>query len=175
MVKTTTGTPLRYAVNRLWLPLLVALMAIALDQVTKALVVRTWPVPQSGQFSLIGTWLVLTYIQNSGIAFGLFQGIPQLFTVTSLLIVIGMTYYYLRHIPAGDRLLPVVFGLIIGGALGNVIDRIRLGYVVDWIQTFGGRFPVFNLADSAVVIGVALFALHSVLNDPPASSYDQQT
>jgi signal peptidase II len=156
---------LRHTLTRISPPTIVALIVIVLDQVTKGLVVRAWPVPQSGYLSLIDSWLALTYIQNTGIAFGLFQGVSQLFTITSVVIVIGMTYYYLRHVPAGNPLLVVVFGLIVGGALGNVIDRIRLDFVVDWIETFAGRFPVFNLADSAVVIGIALFALHSLMND----------
>jgi signal peptidase II len=159
---------IRHTLTHLWRPALIALVVIAVDQATKALVVRTWPVPQSGQISLLGSWLVLTYIRNSGIAFGLFQGIPQVFTLTSIIIVSGMTYYYLRHVPQDNRLHLVTFGLIVGGALGNVIDRIRLGYVVDWIQTFAGRFPLFNLADSAVVVGVALFAAYTFVSDSHA-------
>lgn len=155
----------RRALARLWLPLLLAMLVIALDQGTKALVVRRWPVPGTGEIPLLGAWLAITYLQNTGIAFGLFQGIPQLFTVTSLVIVAGAVYYYLRHVPETNRWAPVIFGLIVGGALGNVVDRIRRGYVVDWIKTFEGRFPLFNLADTAVVIGVALLMLHTFLND----------
>jgi signal peptidase II len=116
---------------------------------------------------LLGPWLALTYVRNDGIAFGLFQGIPQLFTITSLLIVAGAIYFYLRHLPEHDRWLPVMLGLIIGGAIGNVIDRLRFGYVVDFIKTLGGRFPVFNVADSAVVIGICLMTIHMLLTDAP--------
>lgn len=155
----------RRAAARLWLPLLLAMAVIALDQVTKVLVVRRWPVPQTGEIPLLGAWLAITYVRNTGIAFGLFQGIPQLFTVTSLMIVAAAIYYYLRHVPETSRWAPIIFGLVIGGALGNVIDRMRLGYVVDWIKTFEGRFPLFNLADSAVVVGVTLMALHTLQQD----------
>lgn len=151
--------------RRLRVPALIAVIVIILDQATKALVVRTWPLPQTGEFEIIGQWLTFTYIRNDGVAFGLFQGIPQFFTLTSLLIVSGAVYYFLRHISERDRWAPVIIGLVVGGALGNVVDRIRLSYVVDFIKTVGGRFPVFNLADCAVVIGVFLMALHMFLED----------
>ena len=153
---------------RLKVPALVALVVIAADQISKALVVRKWPLPQTGEVELIGQWLALTYVRNEGVAFGLFQGMPQFFTATSLLIVAGAIYYYLRHLDARDRWAPLIFGLIVGGALGNVIDRLRFGYVVDFIKTLGGRFPVFNLADSSVVVGVCLMALVMFLEDSVA-------
>jgi signal peptidase II len=156
---------LQRAIARLWLPMLLAVLVIALDQTTKLLVVRRRPVPQTGEIPLLGPWLAITYLRNTGIAFGLFQGVPQLFTVTSLVIVASALYYYLWHVPETSPWTSVSFGLLIGGALGNVVDRIRLGYVVDWIKTFDGRFPLFNLADSAVVIGVMLLALHTLLDD----------
>jgi signal peptidase II len=159
-----------YMGRRLWVPALVALLVLALDQITKALVLRTWPLPQTGEFPIIPRWLAFTYIRNDGVAFGLFQGMPQFFTVTSLVIVTGAIYYYLRHIDEHDRWARVILGLIVGGALGNVIDRIRYGYVVDFIKTLDGRFPVFNLADSAVVIGVFLMALHMFLDDTSPKS-----
>jgi signal peptidase II len=154
--------------TRLATPVIIAIAVIILDQLTKAWVLRTWPLPQTGEIEVLGQWLALTYVRNEGIAFGLFQGVPQLFTVTSLLIVGGAIYMYLRHMPEEDRWLPIMLGLILGGAIGNVIDRIRFGYVVDFIKTLGGRFPVFNVADSAVVIGVFLLALHMLLVDTNA-------
>lgn len=156
---------IRHIAVRLAVPAVVALLVIALDQWTKAMVLRRWPLPQTGEIELLGQWLALTYVRNEGIAFGLFQGMPQLFTVTSLLIVLGALYVYLVQMPADDRLLPVLMGLIIGGALGNVIDRIRFGYVVDFIKTLAGRFPVFNVADSAVVVGILLMAVYTLFID----------
>lgn len=75
--------------RRLRVPALVAVIVIVLDQISKALVLRTWPFPQTGEFEIIGQWLTFIYIRNDGVAFGLFQGIPQFFTVTSLVIVAG--------------------------------------------------------------------------------------
>ncbi len=151
--------------RRLRVPALVAIIVIILDQISKALVLRTWPFPQTGEFEIIGQWLAFTYIRNDGVAFGLFQGIPQFFTITSLVIVVGAVYYFVRHIHENDRWASVIIGLIVGGALGNVIDRLRFGYVVDFIKTLGGHFPIFNLADSAVVIGVFLMAIRMFLED----------
>ena len=160
----------RQIAARLAVPAVVALLVIALDQWTKAMVLRRWPLPQTGEIELLGQWLALTYVRNEGIAFGLFQGVPQLFTVTSLLIVMGAIYVYLFQMPATDRLLPVLLGMIVGGAIGNVIDRLRFGYVVDFIKTLGGRFPVFNVADSAVVVGILLIAVYTFLADASGES-----
>ena len=159
---------LRARLGRLVVPAIIAAGVIVLDQVTKALVLRAWPLPQTGEVELLGQWLALTYVRNDGIAFGLFQGVPQFFTVTSLLVVAGAIYFYLARPPDHDRWLPIILGLVVGGALGNVIDRVRFGYVVDFIKTLAGRFPVFNLADSAVVVGVLLMALRMFLDETPA-------
>ena len=158
----------RIVVKRLRLPAIIMAAVIGLDQLTKILVLRTWPLPQTGEIELLGQWVALTYVRNDGVAFGLFQGIPQLFTVTSLIIVAGAIYYYLRHLAEHDRWAPIILGLIVGGALGNVIDRVRFGYVVDFIKTLGGRFPVFNIADSAVVVGVFLMAVRVFFEDSHA-------
>lgn len=156
--------------RRLGIPAIIAATIIILDQWTKAWVLRMWPLPQTGEIDLIGKWLSLTYVRNEGIAFGLFQGVPQLFTVTSLLIVTGAIYFYLRHVPEHDRWLPIMLGLITGGAIGNVIDRLRFGYVVDFIKTLDGRFPVFNVADSSVVVGVLLMTVHMLFIEPSAGN-----
>ena len=154
-----------HVIARLAAPALIAGAVIALDQLTKAWILRTWPQPQTGEIELLGQWLALTYVQNNGIAFGLFQGIPHFFTVTSILIVAAAIYFYLRHVPEHDPWFAVMLGLIVGGALGNLIDRLRFGYVIDFIKTLAGHFPVFNLADSAVVTGVLLMVLHSFIAD----------
>ncbi len=145
--------------RRLLIPAIIAAVVITIDQITKAWVLRTWVVPNSGDIPIIAGWLDLTYVQNTGVAFGLFGGMPQLFTVTSLIIVVLAIRLYLKHIPHDQGWLALSLGLIVGGAIGNVIDRIRFGYVVDFIKTFDGRFPVFNIADSCIVIGVGVMIL----------------
>lgn len=150
------------------IPALIAAVVLIIDQLSKAWILRIWPEPYTGEIPIIERWLELTYIQNTGVAFGLFQGVPQLFTVTSIIIIGGAIWFYLTQLPAHDRGLALSLGLIVGGAVGNVVDRIRFGYVVDFIKTFDGRFPVFNLADSCIVIGVCLMALLLVRNELPA-------
>lgn len=146
--------------QRLRLPFLMALLVIGLDQASKWLVLQRWPQPYTGEITLIPWLLGLTYIRNEGVAFGLFQGIPQFFTVTALVIVAGLLYFYLYHLPPHNRLIAVLIGMVVGGALGNVIDRLRFGYVVDFIKTLGGHFPIFNVADSAVSVGVISLAIY---------------
>ncbi len=142
--------------RRLLIPAIIAAVVISIDQITKAWVLRTWAEPASGDIPIIPGWLDLTYVQNTGVAFGLFGGIPQLFTLTSLLIVVLAIRFYLKHVTHDHGGLAFSLGLIVGGAIGNVIDRIRFGYVVDFIKTLDGRFPVFNIADSCIVIGVGV-------------------
>lgn len=146
--------------RRLVIPAVIAAVVFTADQLSKAWVLQTWPEPYSGSYTLIPHWLELIYIQNTGVAFGLFTGIPQVFTITSLLIVAGAIWMYLRHAEEHSAWLAVCLGLIIGGAIGNVVDRIRFGYVVDFIKALGDFFPwIFNLADASIVVGVLLMAL----------------
>lgn len=152
------------------IPALIAAVVLVADQATKAWILSIWPQPYTGEIPIIANWLELTYIRNTGVAFGLFSGVPQLFTVTSLLITAGAIWFYLRHLPENHGGLAISLGLIIGGAIGNVIDRVRFGYVVDFIKTFDGRFPIFNIADSCIVVGVGLMALLLVQEDAQAQA-----
>lgn len=157
------------ALRRLIVPLLVAALVLLADQWTKAWTLRTWAEPNTGDIPIIPGWLDLTYVQNTGVAFGLFRGFPQVFTVTSLIIVVAAVYWYLKERPQPQRWFAPCLGLIVGGALGNVIDRVRFGYVVDMIKTFDGRFPVFNVADSCVVVGIGIVALLLARSDATPS------
>ncbi len=161
--------------RQLIIPLLVAALVLVADQWTKAWTLHTWAEPNTGDIPLIPGWLDLTYVQNTGVAFGLFRGFPQIFTVTSLVIVVAAVYWYLRQRPQPERWFAPCLGLIVGGALGNVIDRLRFGYVVDFIKTFDGRFPVFNVADSCVVVGITIVALLLARSDatPHAQPHTQ--
>lgn len=141
------------------IPAVIAAVVIILDQLSKAWILSIWPEPYTGEIPIIQDWLELTYIQNTGVAFGLFSGVPQLFTFTSLLIVAVAIHFYLKHVPEDHGWLALSLGLIVGGAIGNVIDRVRFGYVVDFIKTFDGRFPIFNVADSSIVVGVFVMAI----------------
>ena len=121
------------------------------DQLTKW-AVRTAFSP-SETLPVIPSVLHLTYVQNTGAAFGLFPGYPQAFVVLAVLVAGWIIVELTRMRP---RTWPVETGLlvILGGSLGNLIDRLRFGYVVDFIDL--RVWPVFNLADSAITVGVGL-------------------
>lgn len=136
---------------------LIALAVVALDRATKWLVIRH--IPLGHEVPIFGQWAQFTHIKNTGAAFGLFPGSVAALVVVSLLasIIIVMLAQRMREQPG--RLIPL--GLILGGAVGNLIDRIYLRKVTDFILVGipnGARFPVFNVADSAVTIGVAILA-----------------
>ena len=109
--------------------------------------------PPGHSFPIIPSILHLTHVQNTGAAFGIFQGYPQAFAVLAAVVAVWVVVELTRKRP---RAWPADTGLllILGGSLGNLIDRIRFGYVIDFIDV--RVWPVFNLADSAITIGVGL-------------------
>ncbi len=128
----------------------------ALDQITKAVIVA-WIGPESSErrIDLIGSWLAFEYVQNTGAAFGMLKGRTWLLSVLALLVATGFVALFWKHLPH-DRLLRFSVALVIGGAIGNLADRVRLGYVVDFVAV--GAWPRFNVADSAITIGLVLLA-----------------
>jgi signal peptidase II len=155
-----------------------AVLVVVLDQTTKRLAedkldragVRSVPLPG------VGDYLRFTYVENRGAAFGLLQDQTAFFVFVGLLVV-GVIAASYRYLPRSGFRLHLALGLQLGGAIGNLIDRIRQGYVVDFVD-FGYRsnwWPVFNVADSAIVLGVALLALNALRSSPspePAQSGD---
>ncbi len=148
---------------RRWLlPAGLALVVLAADQLSKAwAITQLGPEPYERFLSPGPAWFNLIYAQNTGVAFGLFQNMPVLFTFSSILITVGAVYTYVRHLPNQSLTVQLAMGLLLGGALGNISDRLRYGYVVDLISL--GWWPVFNLADSAITIGVFLLAGYLIL------------
>jgi len=128
------------------------------DQLTKAITMASLTPGQS--LPLLPHVLHVTYVQNTGAAFGLFKGQQLVFIVFSI-IVIGWMIRELLTKPAMDAVLRWACALLLGGAAGNLIDRLRFGYVVDFIDL--RVWPVFNIGDSAITIGVSLLVLHSIL------------
>lgn len=151
--------------RRRWLvPLLTALLVLIADQASKIWIVATLgPQPGLQAIHLVSDWLNIVYTRNTGVAFGLFQNMSPVLTVTALLISIGAIYVYATYLPNTRWSIQITLGLILGGAGGNIIDRLRLGYVVDFIQV--GWWPVFNLADSAISVGATMLAVHLLLFD----------
>ncbi len=153
--------PIQVGPQRWLVPTTLGLVVLVTDQITKLRVFATLgPHPYSKLIWLAGDWLSLVYAQNTGVAFGLFQNMPLLFTATSILITTAAVYAYVYHLPNNRPWIQGTMGLIVGGALGNILDRLRLGYVVDFISV--GWWPVFNLADSAITVGVTLLAVYLI-------------
>jgi signal peptidase II len=148
--------------------LLLAGAIVALDQITKAVVLDRLllgvPLP------IVEGLLSLTLVMNPGLAFGLLGGIPQgwrwVVAALSLVALAVLARVALRVLPAGGLAGRLAIGLIFGGAVGNLVDRARFGAVVDFVDLHwrGWHWPAFNVADSAITVGVALLALR-LLND----------
>lgn len=146
----------------MWMILVGALIlgVIALDQITKALVLNFL---YEGQVVLIPGVLNFTYVENRGMAFGLLADHRWVFMVLSVLGIALVGFYLYRYVKS--TLGRVSLALVIGGGIGNMIDRISLGFVVDFIDfcLFDFWVWVFNVADAAVCVGAALFALDLIL------------
>ncbi len=147
------------------LALLAAILIVILDQWTKALVIEhLGPANFGPQVNLIGQYLILYYIQNSGAAFSLFANSAVLIALIIAAIVV-VIYLYVRLLNNGSLAYKLVFGMIIGGAAGNLIDRAQhSGNVTDFISfripQIGFYFAIFNIADAAISVGVVfLFIL----------------
>ena len=148
----------------------VALAAVAADQITKHVVTHELGLDESVR--VVGP-LSLHHVQNSGIAFGLFSSATAAVTVITAAAVGWMLVFFAR---SGSRhpVLPAALGLLVGGSLSNLVDRIRLGHVTDFIDL--RHWPSFNLADSFIVVGVAILLAALVASDrtpdPPRRPLD---
>lgn len=138
------------------------------DQYTKALVVEKFRLGET--LPIISDLFNLTYIQNKGAAFGLMaQANPAIrvpFFIIVPLVALGSIGYVFRKIPDRDIKLAIALSLVIGGAIGNLIDRLQLGYVVDFLDfhwKWAYHFPAFNVADSAICVGVGVIILDIIL------------
>ena len=143
--------------HRDWVLLATLVAVVAADQLTKLAVktnlVRGESWPAEG-------FLRISHGTNSGSAFGIFQGRPVVLTIASLF-AIGFIVYYYRTQSTHRRMVRFTIGLLLGGALGNLTDRLLTGAVVDFIDV--GPWPVFNLADSSIVVGMVLLVASVVL------------
>jgi signal peptidase II len=148
--------------------LLLAGAIVALDQVSKAVVLTQLPLGTS--LPVIDDLVALTLVLNPGLAFGLLGGVPLgwrwMVATLSLVALAVLARVALRVLPGGGRTGRFAIGLIFGGAVGNLVDRARFGAVVDFVDVHwrGWHWPAFNVADSAITVGVALLALR-LLND----------
>lgn len=149
---------------------LLALIIIVIDQLTK------WSVQAKIPFNnvpvpAIGRFLYLTHTRNTGGAFSLFQAGNAVFVVVALLAIIALVYAY-NKMRRTDLAVTAALALALGGAIGNLFDRIRFGYVVDFFDIQAGTghsvWPIFNIADSAITVGIVLLAGHFLFARAPA-------
>ncbi|QKY68969.1 signal peptidase II [Lentibacillus sp. CBA3610] len=143
---------------------ILALIIIAIDQLTKWIVVRTMELGE--QITIIGNFFYLTSHRNSGAAWGILQGQMGFFYVVTVIVVIGLIYYMQKY-ARESKLLAVALSLILGGAIGNFIDRLFRKEVVDFFDfiIFGYDYPIFNIADSALVVGVILVIIVTIIDE----------
>ncbi|MBB5346716.1 signal peptidase II [Desulfoprunum benzoelyticum] len=148
---------------------LVVFGAVVLDQLTKLWILRTFELYESRE--IIPGLFNLVYVTNTGAAFSILADVDSpwrhyFFLGIGLLATIGLTIYYYR-LRAAHRAYAVALGLVVGGALGNLIDRLRLGSVVDFLDFHlaGRHWPAFNVADSAICVGAVLFLIISFVTE----------
>ena len=150
---------------------LVAGIVVILDQITKAMVLKYLPLYAS--INVIPGFFNLIHIHNPGGAFGFMaegsSSARALFFLVMSMAAIGLVFDYYRKIPSAYGMLSLGFALILGGALGNLIDRLRMGKVVDFLDVYvrDWHWPAFNVADSAITIGMAIFIFHLLFGRLP--------
>ncbi len=155
--------------RKYWVLLVFCIGILLLDQWTKSLVVQKLPLYQ--RVELIQGFFNLTHVRNTGGAFGIFGGEKGglgsiLFVVVSLIAIGAIVFLFLK-IKENEKTLALSFSLILSGAIGNLIDRLRFGEVVDFLDFHLSTYhwPAFNVADSAICIGIGLMALELLKGD----------
>lgn len=147
--------------------ILFSMLLIVIDQLSKYLVVLN--LKDKPPMIIIDKYLNFYYLENRGAAFGMLQNKSWLFTIVTVVVLIVLLNVLFKDYKKNTKMLNLSIGLILGGSIGNFIDRIRLGYVVDFISTniFGYEFAVFNLADSFIVVGTIILLIMVILFDNP--------
>lgn len=142
----------------------IAVVMIVIDQWTKYLVIENMTIGES--IPIIDNIFYLTSHRNPGAAWGILQGQMWFFYMITL-IVVGIIIYYIEHYAKTNRLLGVSLGLVLGGAIGNLIDRVRFQEVVDFVDVyiFSYDYPIFNVADSSLVVGVILIGIITLFEE----------
>jgi signal peptidase II len=133
---------------------LIAGLVVLLDQVTKYIIRVNLPMGRVFHPEwVLSNYARIVHWMNTGAAFGIFQNMSIVFTLLSF-VVIGVILYYFPQVSRSDWAVRLAMGLLLGGALGNLIDRLRQGYVTDFLSV--GNFPVFNVADASISCGVTV-------------------
>ncbi len=163
--------------RKYWVLLICLIFIIALDQYTKYEVQQRIRLFET--ISIIDGFFNLTHLRNTGGAFGIFAGkkggIGSIFFVAVALVAVGVILYLLHKAKEHERTLSLSLSLVLSGAVGNLIDRIRHGEVVDFLDfhLFSYHWPAFNIADSAITIGIGLMAFELLFHDRKRSAKTQ--
>jgi signal peptidase II len=145
----------------LFLPAM-ALVFLAFDQFTKYLVVSHLALYETRRPTpALAHLFSFTYVTNTGAAFGFFQNGSVVLVIVAVVVILAIALYF-RRVPGDEWLLKISLAMQLGGALGNLLDRVRLGYVVDFMDFH--MWPVFNFADTFIVVGVGLLAYRLLLH-----------
>ncbi|MDX9787328.1 MAG: signal peptidase II [Desulfobacterales bacterium] len=158
----------RHGIARLGI---ITALIVVLDQITKLIITRTLPLHES--IPVIDGFFNLTHVLNPGGAFGVFAqagpGVRYFFFIGVSLVALGLVFYFYRTTPRSHPVLGAAFALIFSGAVGNLIDRVRFGVVIDFLDFYvkGWHYPAFNVADSAITVGICICVYHFLFNKLP--------
>ncbi|HEX9925995.1 MAG TPA: signal peptidase II [Anaerolineae bacterium] len=136
----------------------IAAIVFALDQASKFLVLQNIPLYESWSFfPALARIFRFTHITNTGAAFGMFPQLGSAFMIVAIIVILGIVAFY-HQLPTENLWVRISLGLQLGGAMGNLLDRLVHGHVVDFIDI--GFWPIFNLADLSIVVGVSILSYH---------------
>ncbi len=142
--------------------LIISLVLIGADQAIKYLVINN--IALTDTIEVIPDILNIVYVKNTGAAFSILSGRTYILSIVSFVVCVALVWYLIKKKPS-SKLLLVSLGMILGGAAGNLIDRVARQFVVDYIEVCFITFPVFNLADMAITIGAALLMIYVIFFD----------
>jgi signal peptidase II len=163
--------------RKYWVLLITCLVVLSLDQFTKYTVQKNLPLHD--RVEVIPGFFNLTHVRNAGGAFGIFGGRrggwTTLFFVGVSVLAVGSILFFIQKIKEDEKILALSFSLVLAGAIGNLIDRLRYGEVIDFLEFYLSSFfwPAFNIADSAICIGIGLMAFELVIHDQKKSTKSQ--
>ena len=163
----------RHSNKEKWIVFFCAALVLLLDYASKEIVRNNLPIfTYWAPFPAVENWFRITHTSNTGVAFGLFQNANVLFAIFATIVSAGIIYFN-QKLESGQVLLRVALGLQLGGALGNLLDRLTQGSVTDFLDF--GPWPIFNVADMAVVAGVLLMGYVLLQEERKERSNEQES
>lgn len=159
--------------------LIVAGLVLVVDQFTKYIIYHGLPLYD--EIVVVPGFFSIVHYHNPGGAFGIFAGsdsvLRHVFFLVVSILALGLVFYFYRSTPKTHRFLSTGFALIFGGAVGNMVDRFRLGKVIDFLDVYvnSWHWPAFNIADSAITVGIGIFVFHLLFGKMPDEIIGRQT